>query len=105
MADERLPATEGATSPQERIDSAIKALREGAGEHVLADAAGVVGLFAAMTVTVDAGGHSSRELEKLAPVMRAAAGIRRKTEGLLLPAGLLLLAGVVAAFTRRMSLR
>lgn len=54
MADERLPAEPGLASPQKRIDRCIQALKDAAGEEVLANAAGIVAMFTAMTMVVDA---------------------------------------------------
>mmetsp|Transcript_69362 Transcript_69362/g.153080 ORF Transcript_69362/g.153080 Transcript_69362/m.153080 type:complete len:89 (+) Transcript_69362:2-268(+) len=61
MADERLPAEPGAPSPRQRIDRCVQALKDAAGEEVLANAAGVVAMFTAMTMVVDATGQSSKE--------------------------------------------
>mmetsp|Transcript_116156 Transcript_116156/g.339710 ORF Transcript_116156/g.339710 Transcript_116156/m.339710 type:complete len:111 (-) Transcript_116156:334-666(-) len=100
MADERLPPSSDGQQPGERVDAASRALREAGGEHVLADAAGVIALFAAITIPVDAAGHSSKELAKVAPVMRGVARTRTAAEGLLLPVGMALggLAVAVAAY-------
>mmetsp|Transcript_108017 Transcript_108017/g.344384 ORF Transcript_108017/g.344384 Transcript_108017/m.344384 type:complete len:129 (-) Transcript_108017:59-445(-) len=105
MADERLPADGRGASPQDRVDAAAEALRLTAGEHVLADAAATVALFAAMTVTVDAAGHSSWELGTLAPVASGIAGLRARAEGLALPAALLAAAGLGAAIGARLARR
>lgn len=61
MADERLPAEPGVPSRQQRIDRCIQALRDAAGEEVLANAAAVVAMFTAMTMLVDATGQTSKE--------------------------------------------
>ena len=50
------------------MDRCAAALKEAAGEEIAANAAGVAALFAAITIPVDASGHSSPELAKLQPV-------------------------------------
>lgn len=62
MADERLPAEPGLASPQKRIDRCIQALKDAAGEEVLANAAGIIAMFTAMTMVVDATGQTSKEM-------------------------------------------
>ncbi|CAJ1398528.1 unnamed protein product [Effrenium voratum] len=69
MGNERLPAEPGKPSPGELVDRCSQALKEAAGEEIAANAAGVIALFASITIPVDANGHSSHELAMLQPVV------------------------------------
>jgi len=94
MADERLPANCKDASPQVRVDTAIEALRQAAGGLALADTAATVAHFAAMTITVDAAGHSSAEARKLAAVVAGTLRFRARFRSLVMPAALLAIAGL-----------
>lgn len=94
MADERLPADGMGAPPQLRVDAAVEALREAAGELALADTAATVAHFAAMTITVDAAGHSSAVARKLVGVMGRALRLRIRLRRLVMPAALLAVGGL-----------
>jgi len=59
MGDEGKPTEPGTPNPQQRIDRCVAALKEAAGEEILANAAGVVALFSAMTIVVDVTGQKA----------------------------------------------
>ncbi|CAK9037783.1 unnamed protein product [Durusdinium trenchii] len=69
MADERLPKDSSIQPPEQRVDRCIQALKEAAGEEVLAEAAAVVAMFSAMTIVVDATGQTSKEMAKIQPAV------------------------------------
>mmetsp|Transcript_21842 Transcript_21842/g.50970 ORF Transcript_21842/g.50970 Transcript_21842/m.50970 type:complete len:108 (+) Transcript_21842:219-542(+) len=97
VAKEREPDAASA----ERTNQIAEEIRSTAGEHALADAAGIVALFAAITIVVDIQGHSSPELEKLAPVMNWVARTKKRAEGWIMPAfGVVGIAAVAATAVR-----
>mmetsp|Transcript_42407 Transcript_42407/g.112234 ORF Transcript_42407/g.112234 Transcript_42407/m.112234 type:complete len:128 (-) Transcript_42407:376-759(-) len=86
-----------------RVCEASRRLRESAGEHTLLDAAGIVGMFAAMTIVVDANGHRMPKAMTavLGPVIKCAQ-LSRRTRGWLLPGALALLGACVAVAVSRL---
>lgn len=66
LGNERLPAELGKPSPREEVDRCAAELKMAAGDEIAANAAA---MFAAITIPVDASGHSSPELARLQPVM------------------------------------
>jgi len=102
MANERLPADDDGVNFQERVDAAIEDLRSAAGEHVLADTAATVAFFAAMTITVDATGHSGPELPRL---IKRVAWLRSQFDAIAFPAALLVAGGLALAIALRFARR
>lgn len=96
MGDERLPASSGGITAQERINLASQALEDSCGEHALADVAAILAFCAAMTIVTQATGHTSGELDRLAPFVRVVAWLKQKMQGLV-SVVILVLLGVSAA--------
>lgn len=73
LGNERLPAelglAKGKPSPREEVDRCAAELKMAAGDEIAANAAAIAAMFAAITIPVDASGHSSPELARLQPVM------------------------------------
>lgn len=69
LGNERLPAELGKPSPREEVDRCAAELKMAAGDEIAANAAAIAAMFAAITIPVDASGHSSPELARLQPVM------------------------------------
>lgn len=61
------------------VEAAWQALQDAAGEHVVLDTAGVIGMFSAMTIVVDLSGHTMPAAIPtiLAPVFKRLAACRR----------------------------
>lgn len=57
-------------APKDRIKAAHKALQDSGGAHVVLDAVAIVGMFASITVMVDATGQRNTWLPKVAKVLR-----------------------------------
>jgi len=97
MADERLPADGKATSPQDRLDATLEVLRQSAGEHALADTAATLGHFASMTIVVDASGHTSWLMTRIAPIVSCIVRLKARFGVLVMPVSLLIVGGLGAA--------
>jgi len=85
MGNERMPAVPGQPSPWDVVDQCAAALKEAAGPEILANAAGVVALFAAITIPVDASGHKSLAMARIQPVMNRIVRWTRKTKDIFHP--------------------
>jgi len=69
LGNERMPAEPGKLSPRAEVDRCAAELKMAVGDEIAANAAAIAAMFAAITIPVDASGHSSPELARLQSVM------------------------------------